>query len=422
MILIYRFLTILFYPIFIILIYLRKLLKKEDKERFREKIFPTYPFTKKEKNKIIIWFHAASIGEVQSIFPLIQNIGNNKNIKFLITTVTLSSASIVKKKLNEHQNIEHRYFPFDVNFLIRNFLNQWKPNLAIFVDSEVWPNFIFEIKKRNIPLILINGRITKKSFSRWLLVPKFAKKVFSKFDLCLAASQESEGMLKRLNIQNIKYIGNIKLANKIKKNDLINKELESLKEKKVWCAASTHRGEEIICLKTHLNLKKYYNDVITIIIPRHINRSKEIKELCKKYKITAQILSNKDIIKTGNEIIIVNSFGVLTKFFTYSKSVFIGKSLIEKLKKESGQNPIEAAKLGCKVYHGPYVYNFQEIYNLLDRHNIAEKIYDDKELSEKLINDFNDTKDKKDNIVDKINELGEKILINSVKEINKFLI
>ena len=422
MILIYRFLTILFYPIFIILIYLRKLLKKEDKERFREKIFPNYSFTKKEKNKIIIWFHAASIGEVQSIFPLIQNIGNNKNIKFLITTVTLSSASIVKKKLSEHQNIEHRYFPFDVNFLIRNFLNQWKPNLAIFVDSEVWPNFIFEIKKRKIPLILINGRITKKSFSRWLLVPKFAKKVFSKFDLCLAASQESEGMLKRLNIQNIKYIGNIKLANKIKKNDLINKELETLKEKKVWCAASTHRGEEIICLKTHLNLKKYYNDVITIIIPRHINRSKEIKELCKKYKITAQILSNKDIIKTGNEIIIVNSFGALIKFFTYSKSVFIGKSLIEKLKKESGQNPIEAAKLGCKVYHGPYVYNFQEIYNLLNHHNIAEKIYDDKELSEKLINDFNDTKDKKDNIVDKIDELGEKILINSVKEINKFLI
>jgi len=422
MILIYRFLTILLYPIFIILIYVRKLLDKEDKNRYKEKIFPDYSFKKKKGNKKIIWFHAASIGEVHSIFPVIQNIGNNKNIKFLITTVTLSAGNIVKSQLSKHQNIEHAYFPFDINFLIRNFLNKWNPNLIVFVDSEIWPNLIFEVKRRNIPLVLINGRITKKSFSRWMLISNFAKKVFSKFDLCLASSKESEKMLKQLNIKNLKYIGNIKLANKTKKRNSIDKNLKVLKVKKIWCAASTHRGEEVVCLKTHLNLKKHYNDIITIIIPRHIKRSEEISELCKKYKVTFQILEDKDVVKAGKEIIIVNSFGTLIKFFGYSKSVFMGKSLIKELEKESGQNPIEAAKLGCKIYHGPYVYNFKEVYKFLNHHKIAEKVYDDEELSKNLLNDLKDTKDNRNKIVEKINKLGEKILIRSVKEINRFLI
>jgi len=423
MIFIYRFLTIFFYPIFIILIYSRKLLNKEDNYRYKEKIFPSYFSPNKDNKKQLIWFHAASIGEVQSIFPLIQKLNDDKkNIEFLITTVTLSAGNILKKKLNNYKNIEHRYFPLDVNFLIKSFLDKWKPNLIIFVDSEIWPNLIFEIKKRKIPVALINGRITKKTFNKWMLVSKFARKIFNNFDLCLASSKESEENLRKLNVKNLKYIGNIKFSGEIEKNDLIDKNLEILKKKTFWCAASTHKGEEIICLKTHLNLKKFYKDIVTIIIPRHINRSIEINQLCKKYELSSQILNDKELIEDKNEIIIINSFGTLSKFYNYSKSVFIGKSMIKKLQKVGGQNPIEAAKLGCKIYHGPYVYNFKEIYDLLRSYKISEKIYSDKELSEKLMSDLKNSKNDQNEITNSINDLGKKILNNTTKEINKFLI
>ena len=423
MIFIYRFLTIFFYPIFIILIYFRKLLNKEDHYRYKEKIFPSNFSPDKDNNKKLIWFHAASIGEVQSIFPLIQKLNDEKkNLEFLITTVTLSAGNIVKKKLNKYKNIKHRYFPLDVNFLIKSFLNKWKPDLIIFIDSEIWPNLIFEIKKREIPVALINGRITKKTFNKWMLVSKFARKIFNNFDLCLAASKESEENLKKLNVKNLKYFGNIKFSGKIKTDDLIDKNLEILKEKTFWCAASTHKGEEIICLKTHLNLKKIYKDIITIIIPRHINRSIEINQLCKKYQLSSQILNDKEFIKDRNEIIIINSFGTLSKFYNYSKSVFIGKSMMKELEKVGGQNPIEPAKLGCKIYHGPYVYNFKEIYDLLKSYEISEEIYSDKELSEKLARDLKNSKNDQNKVTNSINDMGQKILNSTTKEISKFLI
>ena len=423
MIFIYRLFTFIFYPFFILLIFMRKLIKKEDKNRYKEKIFSSYFFPERNKEKKLIWFHAASIGEVQSIFPLIQKLNDDKNdIDFLITTVTLSAGNIVKKKLNSYVNIKHRYFPIDVNFLIKNFLNKWQPNLVVFVDSEIWPNLIVEIKKRKIPLTLLNGRITKKTFNKWMLLPKFAKEIFSNFDLCLASSKESEENLKKLNTKNLKYIGNIKFAGKLEKNILIDENIKILKKKIFWCAASTHKGEETICLKTHVNLKKIYKDMITVIIPRHISRSTEIEKLCKKYELTSQILNDQDFIKDNNEIIIINSFGALSKFYNYSKSVFIGKSMIKKLEKVGGQNPIEAAKFGCKIYHGPYIYNFREIYNLLKSYKISEEIYNEKDLFEKLKTDFKDKKNDNNRINSSIEDLGKKILDNTSKEISNFLI
>jgi len=423
MIFIYRLFTILFYPTFIILIYLRKLLGKEDHCRYKEKIFPSNFSPERNNKKQLIWFHAASIGEVKSIFPLIRKLNNDKkNLEFLITTVTLSSGNIVKKKFSNYNNIKHRYFPLDINFLIKSFLNKWKPGLVIFIDSEIWPNLILEIKKRKTPIALINGRITKKTFSKWMWVSNFAKKIFNNFDLCLAASKGSEENLRKLNVKNLKYIGNIKFSEEIEKNDLFDKNIEILKQKKFWCAASTHKGEEIICIKTHLNLKKIYNDIITIIIPRHINRSIEINELCKKYELSSQILNDKELIKDKSEIIIINSFGDLSKFYNSSKSVFIGKSMIKELRKVGGQNPIEAAKLGCKIYHGPYVYNFKEIYDLLKSYEISEEVYNDKELFEKLANDLKNSKNDQNKITNSINDMGQKILDRTTREINKFLI
>ena len=423
MIFIYRFLTFFFYPILIVLIYFRKLLNKEDHYRYKEKIFPSNFLPEKDNKKKLIWFHAASIGETQSILPLIQKLNTEiKDVEFLVTTTTLSAGNIIAKKLYNYKNIKHRYFPIDVNFLIKSFLNKWQPNLIIFVDSEIWPNLIFEIKKRKIPVALINGRITKKTFNKWMLVSTFAKEVFNSFDLCLASSKESEDNLRNLNVKNLKFIGNIKFSGKIIKDNLIDKNLEILKQKKHWCAASTHRGEEIVVLKTHLNLKKIYKNLITIIIPRHISRSNEINKLCNNYKLSSQILNDRELIDEKNEIIIINSFGSLHKFYNYSKSVFIGKSMIKKLQKVGGQNPIEAAKLGCKIYHGPHVYNFEEIYDLLKSYKISEEINNEKDLSNKLEYDFKNSKNDQDKITSRINDLGQNILNNSVKEINKFLI
>ena len=360
---------------------------------------------------------------MQSIIPIIEKLNDDRrNLEILITTVTLSAGNIIQKKLNNYTNIKHRYFPLDINFLVKKFLDAWKPEKIIFVDSEIWPNLIIEINKRKIPIILINGRITKKTFKKWMIVPKFAKKIFNKFDLCLASSKESEDHLKKLNVKNLKYIGNIKFAGKIKKDDLIDKDLEILKKKKIWCAASTHKGEEIVCLQTHLNLKKVYKDIVTIIIPRHISRSIEISKLCKKNNLSFQILSDNELIKNQKEIIIINSFGTILKFYKYSQSVFIGKSMVKKLYKVGGQNPIEAAKLGCKIYHGPYVYNFKEIYDLLKSYKISEQIYSDQELSEKIIKDFKNFRNGQNKVVDNIDSLGQKILNDTVEEINKFII
>ena len=420
MIFIYRFITFFFYPILIILIFFRKLLKKEDSIRYKEKIFSSYFSSDVNNKKKLIWFHAASIGEVQSILPVIRNLNDDdKNLEFLITTVTLSAGNLIEKKITQYSNIRHRYFPLDVKFLMKKFLEKWNPGLIIFVDSEIWPNLLIEIKKKKIPSAIINGRITEKSFKRWMLISGFAKKIFNIFDLCLASSKESKKYLEQLNTKNTKYIGNIKLAGSIDQNSITNKNENILNEKKFWCAASTHDGEEIFCLKTHLNLKKNYKNIITIIIPRHINRSNKIKKLCNKMNLSAQILNDEELIAEEKEIIIINSFGVLLEYFKYSKSVFIGKSMIKKLQKVSGQNPIEAVKLGCKIYHGPYVYNFKEIYDLFKTYEISEEISDENELAKKLTIDLQKPKKGQNKIIESINDLGKKILDSTVKEIKK---
>jgi len=418
---VYRYLTYFFFPLLVLIIYFRVIFKKEDKVRFKEKIFSTH-FKSFSNNKKLIWFHVASIGECLSILPLIDELNNNhKNINFLITTVTLSSALLLDKKIKKNKNIFHRFFPLDLNNLADSFLNNWKPNIACFVDSEIWPNFLFKIKEKKIPLLLINARLTKKSFTRWKIISNFAKKVFNNFDLCLAASKESNNNLKELEVKNLKYIGNLKYSVQNNFDELEDSNKKILNNYKSWCAASTHDGEEATILKAHINIKKNYSNLLTIIIPRHVNRSHHIKNLSKKLNLNAQILSENELINPNIEILIINSFGVLPKFFNYCKNIFIGKSLIKKKKNVGGQNPIEAAKSGCKIFHGPYVYNFQEVYDHLKSYDIAEEINNEQELSEELIKNFETpltTNQKKLNL---LNNYGNKILKETALEIEKYL-
>jgi len=414
----YRTLTILFFPVLILIVFIRKLFGKEDSKRYKEKIFVTN--NDLDKNNTI-WFHGASIGEIMSVIPLINNlIENNKEIKILITTVTLSSAKIIEKKFKNNIHVTHHYFPLDVPFVIKKFLNIWRPKLVAFIDSEIWPNFLVEIKKRNIPLVLLNGRITKKTFNRWKLYKKFSNMVFSSFDECLASSKESYENLKQLGVKNLKYIGNLKyISLKGEKQRLKSDTLMFLDKHKVWCAASTHKGEEEICINAHKKIKNYHDKLLTIIIPRHIIRTQQIFSLCQKNNLQVQILNNEEKINSGTEILIINSFNQMLKYYNYCQSVFIGKSLLENLKSVAGQNPIEAAKSGCKIYHGPFVYNFSEIYEYLNKNKIAEKIQSSTELAKKITKDLKTSKSIDQEKINKINLYGEDILKKTIDIIKK---
>ena len=188
---------------------------------------------------------------------------------------------------------------------------------------------------------------------------------------------------------------------------------------KVWCAVSTHEGEELFALKTHLEIKKEYNKILTIIIPRHISRVSDIKKLSDKYNLQSQILNNEDKLNSNTEIVIVNSFGAVSKYFSYCKNIFVGKSLIKKLELVGGQNPIEAAKIGCQIFHGPYIYNFKEVYELLKNYSISEVVNDEKEMSAKIIKNFKKPKDKNQEQINLLDTYGEKILEDTINELSK---
>ena len=233
---------------------------------------------------------------------------------------------------------------------------------------------------------------------------------------------ETKNYLIKLNAKKIYFNGNIKLISQGNENKIDNINDKSLLKKRFWLAASTHKGEDVFCLKTHLQIKIKYKNIVTIIAPRHIERVRDIEIMCKNYNLSVQVLNNDEIIKDDKEIIIINSFGVLQNYFKYAKSVFIGKSTIEKFKNVGGQNPIEAAKLGCKIYHGPYVYNFKDIYEILKVNNISKKINSFNELSNNLIIDLETFHKENNKISELINNLGQKTFTDTMKNINNFLL
>jgi len=417
----YKFFTYLLFPIAPIYLYFRKIRKKEDPKRYREKLSR---ITKTRNKGILIWFHVASVGEAMSILPLIENTIQDKKInKILITSITLSSGKILEKKFNKNDKVVHQYLPLDIPSFTNKFLNHWKPNLSIFIDSEIWPNLILQASEKKIPLMLVNARITKKTFNRWKLLLNFAKKIFKKFDVCIASNKESENFLRILGAKNIKNFGNLKFSN-IKAN--LDHKLDpvfynKIKNRKIWCAASTHPGEEIICAKSHIKVKNNYNNLLTIIIPRHIERSKKIKRELENLNLKVVLLSELGLMNVNTDIILIDAYGKTLKFYSISKYVFLGKSLIESLKMDSGQNPIEPARVGCKIFHGPYISNFLEIYEYLKTFNISSKIENSDDLSLKLIEEFKKDRPKNDVVVKRIENYGQNILNNTIKEVKKYI-
>ena len=413
----YKFLSYLFYPASYFFLFLRKLKKKEHKNRYSEKISK---IKIKRENGFLIWIHVASVGEAMSILPLVERLESDKKVNtILITSITLSSGQILEKKYTDSKKIIHQFLPLDIPFFVNKFLNHWSPNLSIFIDSEIWPNLIYDIKKRNIPLLLINGRISKKTFSKWSFFKNFSREIFGKFDLCIASNKESENYLKSLGVNNIKNFGNLKFTkSEFNFENNLDKNLsENLKNRKVWCAASTHPSEELFCAKTHLKLKKSYKNILTILIPRHINRIKKIIDELSFLNLKISLYSDLKNLDNDVDIILVNSYGEALKFYKISNYVFLGKSTIKSLVNDSGQNPLEPSMAGCKIFHGPYVSNFNDEYKYLNSLGVTKKVYNSDELEKSLIQEFEMNNNKDIHVVEKIKKYGETILNNVIEEI-----
>ena len=420
--LLYRTIAFIIYPLLIILIFFRKIFNKEDKDRYKEKIFSSSFRVKRTNGLKLVLFHAASIGEFKSIIPIIKELEKkNENLEFLVTTQTTSSANLANIELKKFKKATHRYLPLDVNFLMKKFLSHWKPDAIFLVDSEIWPNLIFLANRRGIPLGIINARITRKTYDRWKLFPKMARSIFGLFDLCIVSNTETKKYLENFNAKNVFYFGNLKFCENLEKTQFFNKNSKFLESNKFWLAASTHEGEDDFCLNTHIELRKKIKNVKTIIVPRHISRVKRIKKMGENLNLACQILNPDEEMLDNKEIIIINSFGKLQSFYKYSKSVFIGKSIIKKFEDVGGQNPIEAAKLGCKIYHGPYVYNFKDVYLILAQKNVSKQVNNFRELVENLIFDLNNSKENNLEFISLTNQLEQRILNDSMEKINFFI-
>ena len=419
LIIFYNFFIILFYIPYIFLILFRRFIKKEHEKKYKEKIFSS---NFKRPEGFLFWFHVASIGEFKSILPVIdfylkQNIKNN----FLITTVTLSSFKELEKKYGSNNRVYHQFLPYDFKFLINDFFKNWRPNIVSFVDSEIWPNFILKIKEEKLPFILLNARITKKSFIRWNILGKLSNKIFESFSLCISSNKDTSDYLKILGAQNIKFFGNIKFCSVLENKTEESEQFKKISNKKIWCAVSTHAGEENFCGKVHNIIKKSEKKIVTIIIPRHIHRIEGIFSVLKDFGFNVQIKNENESIDNSADIVLVNYYGAVSKYLKYFKQIFVGKSMLKKFENTGGQNPIDAAKMGCHIYHGPYVYNFKEIYRYLDESKLSEEIKNPENLANKLIENFKLDLQSDSEKIKKLNIYSNKIFDNVINEYNKFI-
>jgi 3-deoxy-D-manno-octulosonic-acid transferase len=409
----YRILTNIIFFLSPLIILIRLLKKKEHPIRFKEKFSIC---TKKRLAGKLIWFHGASVGEILSVIPLIKKLEKNNNIKqILVTSNTLSSSKILSNfKLKK---TIHQFFPIDTNHHSNKFLSYWEPSVAIFIDSEIWPNMVNNIKKRSLSLVLMNARITEKSFKRWKMLGSSSRNIFQKFDICLPSSLKSKNYLKSLGAKNIRYIGNLKFSQTENSKTDLNKSIKKFfMTKKIWCASSTHYNEEKFCADTHRKLKSKYKNLLTIIIPRHAHRANKIKNEIQKLNLRVHMHDSKKKIDPLSDIYLINSFGQTRSFFKICKTVFLGGSMI----KHGGQNPIEPVMYGCNVIHGPNVWNFEEIYSLLRKYKVSNKIINPAQLTAKIDKMLNMKVNSKNTKI-KIQKLGNKILSSTFNEINYFI-
>src|SRR6056300_306984 len=367
-----------------LIILIRLLNGKEDRKRFKEKFSI---INHKSPQGKTVWFHAASVGEIMSIISILQYYEKKNEIKtILVTTSTLSSARIIENL--KFTKVIHQFYPIDHFIIVKKFLDHWKPKIAIFLESEIWPRMFYEINKKNIPLILL----IKKTYPQ---------------------NQQTKYFLKKLGVSKLEEIGNLKyVENKNENKDVLNKKiLKRLAKYKVWVAASTHEGEELFAAKAHILLKEKEKNLITIIIPRHINRVDKIVNELKNLNLKVITHSSKQKKFDDIDIYIVDTFGLSKNFYQISPTVLLGKSILHK----GGQNPLEASRFNCNILHGPNIDNFQDIYKHLNELRISKEIKSLNDLVSKIKFKKNYTNSKK------LKKISNEIFKKTIEKLNNHI-
>ncbi len=333
----------------------------------------------------VVWLHGASVGEAVSLLPFVERIVRSGATP-LVTTGTVTSAELLARRLPA--GALHQYAPIDNPLFVRRFLLHWRPDAALVAESELWPNMIVETKRAGLPLAMVNGRISERSFRRWRRAPRTIGALLSRFDLCLARSDVDGERLAALGAPRVQVAGDIKYDAPALPAD--RRELAELmgqtSGRQIWIAASTHPGEEAIAVRAHLRLAEVFPDALTLIVPRHPERGEAILREVATEGLKCALRSRGARPGPETAVYICDTIGELGLFYRLAGVVFVGKSFVA----GGGQNPIEPARLASAILHGPMVDNFADAYAALDSAGGALEIADPERLGEALIALFAD--------------------------------
>ena len=372
----YRALTRLTAPLAPLALGWRERSGKEEKdrraERYGEASLP-------RPQGFLAWFHAASIGEANAVLPVIAALAEARpEIRLLLTTGTKISAKLARDRLPP--GAIHQYVPMDSPACARRFLANWRPDLVVFVELEIWPNLVLETKAREVPLVLINGRMSVPSFRRWRKRPGLSRPLFSAFSLVLAQNQTLAQRFSQLGAADAVGIGSLKIDAPPPPADAAGqrKLAAVLQSRSLLLAASTHRGEEEIVVAAHLAMKRTRPDLLTIILPRHPERGPELAKKLSGAKLRTALRSAGQMPEADSDIYIADTIGEIGLFYALAKVALVGGSLVPR----GGQNPVEAIKLGTAVLTGPNWQNFGDSYQELLRVKGCRQVSDSASLAE----------------------------------------
>jgi 3-deoxy-D-manno-octulosonic-acid transferase len=326
----------------------------------------------------LLWIHAASVGEANAMLALINRLLQTRpGLEILVTTGTVASARLLERRLP--MQARHQFVPLDLPRWIARFLDHWRPDLAIWVESELWPNLVLATQARGIPMVLVNGRLSARSYRRWRLWPGLIRPVLGAFAHCLAQDEEQAERLRRLGAQQVEGIGDLKAAATALPVD--RAELDRLRRqiggRPIWLAASTHAGEEEIAVAVHRRLVPGHHGLLTIIAPRHPIRGAEIAAMLTSFAMRVARRSAGQPIAADTDIYLADTMGELGLFYSLAGIAFVGGSLARR----GGHNPFEPARLGCTVLHGPDIRNCAAMAAALAAVGADEVVTDDAELA-----------------------------------------
>ncbi|QKV19203.1 lipid IV(A) 3-deoxy-D-manno-octulosonic acid transferase [Oricola thermophila] len=327
----------------------------------------------------LIWVHAASIGETGAVAALIQRL-RGIGIEVVLTTGTVTSASFARERLGP--DLLHQYVPLDIKPAVSRFLGHWKPDLAIFAESEIWPMTILELGARRIPQILINGRMSDRSFRRWQKRMALAESLFENLAHVAAQTELDGERFRALGARPVTVTGNLKADVAVPPVDEeeLRRIAASINGRPCWAAVSTHDGEELVAARVHKALRRYRKDLLTVIVPRHPDRAPAIRNMLEERGLVVASRSAGEPLTPGTDVFLGDTIGEMGLYLRLASIAFVGKSLSG----EGGQNPLEAAMLGAAVLSGPNVSNFAEAYERLIAARGARFVTDETSLAKML--------------------------------------